>query len=142
MLTIVRHLASVGSFAVQLLHLAGYKVVTVASPRNWDLLKSLGADAVFDVSYWPFRQLELILKIGHEYDYQYKDPEAVSKIKELTKDSLHAAFDTIATRDAQLFTVKTLGPGPGKVIVLLMVQPEAETLRSDVTVECRSYKIK
>ena len=69
MLTIIRHLASVGSFAVQLLHLAGYKVVTVASPRNWDLLKSLGADAVFDVSYWSFRQLELILKIGHEYDY-------------------------------------------------------------------------
>lgn len=37
-------------FALQLAHLAGYKVVTVASPKNWELCKSLGADAVFDVS--------------------------------------------------------------------------------------------
>lgn len=36
-------------FSLQLAHLAGYKVVTVASPRNFELCKSLGADAVFDV---------------------------------------------------------------------------------------------
>ena len=36
-------------FAIQLAHLSGYKVVTVASPKNHELLKSLGADAVFDV---------------------------------------------------------------------------------------------
>ncbi len=36
-------------FAIQLAHIAGYKVVTTASPRNFDLCKSLGADAVFDV---------------------------------------------------------------------------------------------
>ena len=36
-------------YAIQLGHLAGYKVVTVASQRNWELCKSLGADAVFDV---------------------------------------------------------------------------------------------
>jgi NADPH:quinone reductase-like Zn-dependent oxidoreductase len=41
--------ASVGQFAVQLAHLSGYKVVTVASPRNHAFVKSLGADAVFDV---------------------------------------------------------------------------------------------
>ena len=40
---------SVGMFAVQLAHAAGYKVVTTASPRNHDLLKSFGADEVFDV---------------------------------------------------------------------------------------------
>ena len=38
-------------YSIQLAHLAGYKVVTVASPRNWGLCKSLGADAVFDASY-------------------------------------------------------------------------------------------
>ena len=43
------YIASVGMYALQLGHLAGYKVATVASPRNWDLCKSLGADAVFDV---------------------------------------------------------------------------------------------
>ncbi|KAI0089332.1 GroES-like protein [Irpex rosettiformis] len=104
---------SVGLFAIQLLHRAGYKVVTVASPKNWDLLKSLGADAVFD----------------------YKDPEAVNKIKQLTNDSLHAALDTIAISESQVFTVKALGPGAGKVIVILPVQSAAETLRSDITMK-------
>lgn len=41
---------SVGMFSLQLAHLAGYKVVAVASPRNWELCKALGADAVYDVS--------------------------------------------------------------------------------------------
>ncbi len=40
-------------FAIQLAHLAGYKVVTTASPRNLELCKSLGADAVFDVRRFP-----------------------------------------------------------------------------------------
>ena len=43
-------IASVGMFALQLAKVAGYKVVTVASPRNFDLCKALGADYVFDVS--------------------------------------------------------------------------------------------
>jgi NADPH:quinone reductase-like Zn-dependent oxidoreductase len=43
-------IASVGQFAIQLAHLSGYKVVTTASPYNFELVKSLGADAMFDVS--------------------------------------------------------------------------------------------
>ena len=39
-----------GLYAIQLAKLSGYKVVTVASPRNHELLKSYGADAVFDAS--------------------------------------------------------------------------------------------
>lgn len=41
--------SGVGQFGIQLAKLSGYKVVTVASPRNHELLKGLGADAVFDV---------------------------------------------------------------------------------------------
>ena len=41
--------SGVGQFAIQLAKLSGYKVVTVASPRNHEFLKGLGADAVFDV---------------------------------------------------------------------------------------------
>ena len=41
--------SGVGQFAIQLAKLSGYKVVTVASPRNHEFLKALGADAVFDV---------------------------------------------------------------------------------------------
>ena len=39
---------SVGSNAVQLAVAAGYDVVTTASPRNFELMKRLGATAVFD----------------------------------------------------------------------------------------------
>lgn len=38
-----------GQYAVQLLHLAGYKnIIATASPRNHELLKSFGATHVFD----------------------------------------------------------------------------------------------
>ena len=39
---------SVGCNAIQLAKAAGYEVVTTASPRNFDLCKSLGASEVFD----------------------------------------------------------------------------------------------
>jgi len=42
--------SSVGQYAIQLAKLSGYKVVTTASKRNHELVKSLGADLVFDVS--------------------------------------------------------------------------------------------
>ena len=37
-------------FAVQLAKLLGYKVIATASPKNFDLVKSYGADEVVDVS--------------------------------------------------------------------------------------------
>ncbi len=39
---------SVGSNAIQLAVAAGYEVITTASPRNFDYVKSLGASQVFD----------------------------------------------------------------------------------------------
>ncbi|RGP69250.1 hypothetical protein FLONG3_7886 [Fusarium longipes] len=39
---------SVGRNAVQLAVAAGYDVIGTASPKNWDLVQSLGASAVFD----------------------------------------------------------------------------------------------
>ena len=39
---------SVGSNAIQLAVAAGHEVVSTASPRNFDCVKSLGASAVFD----------------------------------------------------------------------------------------------
>jgi len=41
--------SGVGQFGIQLAKLSGYKVVTVASPRNHEFLRGLGADAIFDV---------------------------------------------------------------------------------------------
>ncbi|KAF4966633.1 hypothetical protein FZEAL_10631 [Fusarium zealandicum] len=40
--------SSVGQYAIQIAALSGFKVVTTCSPRNFDLVKSLGAAHVFD----------------------------------------------------------------------------------------------
>jgi len=63
--------SSVGQYAVQLGKLAGWKVATTASESNHALLKSYGADAVFD----------------------YKDKDVVNKIKEATGDKCEHALD-------------------------------------------------
>ncbi|KAI0337936.1 GroES-like protein [Trametopsis cervina] len=104
---------SVGVYAVQLAHVAGYKVVSVASPHNHDLVKNKGADAVFD----------------------YKDPQVVEKIKAATKNSLHLALDTISSAETQSLVVRSLADGPGKIIVLQKPEEEAIKLRSDVTIQ-------
>lgn len=61
-----------GTLGIQYAKQAGYKVVTTASPHNHDLVKSRGADAVFD----------------------YKDPSSASKIREFTGNTLRYAWDT------------------------------------------------
>ena len=48
----------IGLYATQFARLAGYKVIATASPRNFELVASLGAEAVLD----------------------YRDPDVVSKL--------------------------------------------------------------
>lgn len=59
---------SVGCNAIQLAVAAGYEVISTSSPKNFELLKSLGATEVFD----------------------YKDPEVVDKIIDSIKGKLIA----------------------------------------------------
>ena len=69
---------------------------------------------------------------------QYKDPDVVSKIKAVTNDSLHHALDTISTETTEILSVNALGPGSGKVIVILAPHEAASKLRSDVAVQSTS----
>lgn len=62
-----------GTLGIQFAKLAGYKVITTCSPRNNDLVRSRGADEVFD----------------------YKDPECGAKIRKLTENKLRYAWDTV-----------------------------------------------
>ncbi|KIJ39290.1 hypothetical protein M422DRAFT_32775 [Sphaerobolus stellatus SS14] len=103
---------SVGQYAIQLAKISGYKVVTVASPHNYELVKSLGADLVFD----------------------YHDKDAVKKIKEATEDSIHHALDTHAQGGSQMFTIATLAPGPGGMTCILPVDEAAQKYRPDINV--------
>ncbi|RPD66616.1 GroES-like protein [Lentinus tigrinus ALCF2SS1-7] len=101
--------SAVGQFAIQLLHLSGYKVITTASPRNFALVKSFGADAVFD----------------------YRDPEVVSKIKAATGDAVTKVFDAISEESTQRISAASVAPSGGKVVLLLRSKPGV-TDRTDV----------
>ncbi|KAI0636517.1 GroES-like protein [Trametes polyzona] len=109
--------SAVGQFAVQLAHLAGYKVVSTASPRNFDLVKSLGADVVFD----------------------YHDPDVVSKIKKATGDSVTKALDTISLKDSQRISAEALAPSGGKVVLVLSPIPDATDRKDAIFIPTLIY---
>ncbi|GJE85024.1 zinc-binding alcohol dehydrogenase family protein, partial [Phanerochaete sordida] len=104
---------SVGLFAIQLAHLAGYKVVTTASPRNHALCKSLGADAVID----------------------YNAPDAIEQIKAATGDTVRAALDAISEPDTQAFCVRAVRAAGGKLVTILGVPAGVRALRREVAVQ-------
>lgn len=67
-----------GSLAIQFAKLSGCKVLTTCSPHNFEYVKSLGADKVFD----------------------YNSPACAKDIKEFTGNSLAYVLDCIAERGA------------------------------------------
>jgi len=90
--------SATGSLAIQFAKLSGLKVVTTCSPRNFDLVRGLGADAVFD----------------------YRHPECAKKIRQLTDDDLTHVFDTIATPDTATICAESMSSGKGGVYCNLM----------------------
>ncbi|KIJ34029.1 hypothetical protein M422DRAFT_263987 [Sphaerobolus stellatus SS14] len=108
--------SSVGLFAIQLLAAAGYKVATVSSPRNFELVKSLGATVVFD----------------------YKSPDVLDQIIAATTPSggIIGALDTQGASEGQLLAVKAFGPeGKGKVVTILGPKDEAVAYNPNVTIQ-------
>ncbi|KAF9510972.1 hypothetical protein BS47DRAFT_1383704 [Hydnum rufescens UP504] len=95
---------SVGLYAIAFAKLAGLKIVSTASPHNHALLKSLGADAVFD----------------------YKDPEVAQKIKDWAQPSggLTIALDCISEHGSTKLVIDSFGGNSGKVVHILAVKPE------------------
>ena len=63
---------SVGQYAVQFAKLGSFRVITTVSLKNFDLVKGLGADEVFD----------------------YRDESVVQKIRTATGNALDIAVDT------------------------------------------------
>ncbi|SNX84284.1 related to toxD gene [Melanopsichium pennsylvanicum] len=97
---------TVGQWAIQIAHISGFRVITTASPHNHQLLKSIGADDIYD----------------------YKDVTTPAKIA--AKDPhLTKALDCISENGTQQLCVKSLGIKGGDVVVLLKPDPEAIALR-------------
>jgi NADPH:quinone reductase-like Zn-dependent oxidoreductase len=90
---------SVGLFAIQFAKLSGMHVVTTASPANFALVKSFGADEVFD----------------------YKNPEVSKQIRDATQGKLKYAVDCVSTEATVRIVVDALSEEGGDVGVVLQV---------------------
>ncbi|KAE9376712.1 putative zinc-binding oxidoreductase ToxD [Stipitochalara longipes BDJ] len=100
-----------GTLAIQFAKLSGLQVLTTASPHNFPLLKSLGADHVLD----------------------YRDPKCGSKINALTQNTLTLVLDTIATPASAEICAQALSstptPNPSTYVNLMGIpfpRPESE----------------
>ncbi|PIL24403.1 hypothetical protein GSI_14156 [Ganoderma sinense ZZ0214-1] len=103
---------AVDQCVILLAHASGHKVATTVSPHNFNLVKALGADAVFD----------------------YRDPEVVAKIKKTTGGSLTKAVDAISDLNSQRISAESLGPKGGKIVLVQSIQ-EGATERKDVVLQ-------
>lgn len=94
---------------MQLAHISGYKVVSTASPRNFELVKARGADVMLD----------------------YRDADVVAKIKAAAGDAIENVLDTISEKDSQRISAASIHPDGGNLVLLLAKIDEAIN-RSDV----------
>ncbi|KAL7941355.1 putative zinc-binding oxidoreductase ToxD [Trichoderma barbatum] len=78
-----------GTLSIQYAKLSGYTVVTTTSYRNFQLVRDLGADAVFD----------------------YNDSECAAKIREFTNNRLKIAFDTVSVDESANICAEALAKG-------------------------------
>lgn len=86
-----------GTLAVQFAKLSGAEVYATASPHNFDLVRKLGADHVFD----------------------YKDPECGEKIRKASSGKLKLVFDCIAEHGSEKIAAAAIGSEGGRYSGLL-----------------------
>jgi NADPH:quinone reductase-like Zn-dependent oxidoreductase len=89
-----------GTLAVQYAKLSGCEVIATASPHNFDLVRKLGADQVFD----------------------YKDPEVGAKIRKATNDKLKLVFDCIGEGGSFDIAAAAISSSGGHLSSLLPVK--------------------
>ncbi|KAL9571859.1 hypothetical protein ACKAV7_004005 [Fusarium commune] len=87
--------SATGTAAVQLVKLAGFEPIATCSPRNFELVKSYGASAVFD----------------------YQDPNCTADIRKHTKNKIKYALDCISTTSSMQFCYQAM-------VALAVVKPD------------------
>ncbi|KAK2469288.1 hypothetical protein H9L39_19005 [Fusarium oxysporum f. sp. albedinis] len=104
---------SAGLYHIQLAKTAGYKVVVTASPRSFDLVKSYGADAVFD-----YNSPTVVSDITREFPDITKAVDCFSEGK-----STEIAEEIIKHKGGKVITLLTNGKPShlGVVYELVMV---------------------
>lgn len=103
-----------GILAIQWAKLSGLRVITTCSPRNFEFVKKLGADAAFS----------------------YADREACAKqIREYTNNSLEHAFDCHGDGDAPWICANALTTRSTGRYVTIMPNGQQEFPRDDVALK-------
>jgi NADPH:quinone reductase-like Zn-dependent oxidoreductase len=100
-----------GTLAIQFAKLSGYQVLTTCSAHNFDLVRALGADAVFD----------------------YKDPESAAEIRKQTKNDLKLVMDCISLPSSVDFCDQALSTEGGEYLALLTVKVDRANVNSRFT---------
>lgn len=103
--------ASVGQYAIQLAAMHNFKVVTTCSTRNFDLVKSLGAQHAFD----------------------YRNPDVVKQIREVVPD-LEYVFDTIGGSDSSKLASNALKETGGSLCTVRPGKANTESVSKQTTV--------
>lgn len=104
-----------GSLAIQYLKLSGLQVIATASPHNFDYLKSLGADKVFD----------------------YNSPTCAADIRKYTNGKLKHALDCISEGKSPQITVEAMS-GEGGLYTNLLNLGQDKIAEFNNAVEARS----
>jgi NADPH:quinone reductase-like Zn-dependent oxidoreductase len=99
--------SAVGQYAIQFAKLCGLRVLTTASSKNFDLVKGLGADEVFD----------------------YRDEGAVEKIRAATGNALDIAIDTISEGKTPAQVTGAIGDKGGEVAIILPYESPRPTVK-------------
>ncbi|KAJ5493341.1 Protein TOXD [Penicillium diatomitis] len=103
--------SATGTLAIQYAKLSGYKVITTCSPHNFDLVRSLGADSVYD----------------------YKDSESPAKIREETNNKLKLVLDCISLEPSAKFCEQAISTEGGEYSALLSVKVPRDNVNSRST---------
>ncbi len=99
--------SAVGQYAIQFAKLGGLRVLTTASSKNFDLVKGLGADEVFD----------------------YRDEGVVEKIRAATGNALDIAIDAISEGKTPTQVTGAIGDKGGKVAIVLPYESPRPTVK-------------
>lgn len=104
--------SSVGLYTIQLARTQNLKVITTCSPRNFLLVKSVGAHHVFD----------------------YSSPDVISQIKEVEPNILYV-FDTIGNTDSSVTASQAISEEGGTLCTVRPGKANTEkcTPRTKVT---------
>ncbi|KAJ5319094.1 zinc-binding oxidoreductase [Penicillium brevicompactum] len=106
-----------GTLAIQFAKFSGYQVLTTCSPRHFDQVKKIGADAAFD----------------------YNDPSSADAIKDQTKDALTLAFDTISLESSAKYCDRALSSQGGEYSSLLPIKIDRENVRDRATMAYTAF---